>query len=85
MSLPTVVLVVSSPTWIYTGIETWNMVKVTPASIIIMRAIPTTVPEAPPPAIIEEEVYIYPRSNVDIVRVRQRYHLRRRVKYDGWR
>src|SRR5208283_2044824 len=41
---PITVSVVSPPTGVHIEIETWNMVKITPAPVIIMRAIPATVP-----------------------------------------
>jgi hypothetical protein len=58
--------VVSSPTWVYIKIKTWNIVIITPAPVIITWAIPTTFPKTPPPTIPEIEVYINVRGNVDI-------------------
>jgi hypothetical protein len=57
---------VSSPTRVYVKIETWNLVIVTPAPVIITRAVPATFPKTPPPTIPEIEVYINVRDNVDI-------------------
>ncbi len=82
---PIMVSVVSSPTGVHVEIETGNMVEITPAPVIIMRAVPATVPWAPPPAIIEEQVYTYLGSDVDVGRVRHRYHIGRRVEYYGRR
>jgi hypothetical protein len=42
--VPIMVSVVSSPTRVYIKIKTWNSVIITPAPVIIMCAIPTTVP-----------------------------------------
>jgi hypothetical protein len=77
------VSVVSSPTRVYIKIKTWDIVIITPAPVIIMRAIPTSFPRTPPPAIPEKDVHVYVRDNVDI-RLRQHYHSRRCLKYDGW-
>jgi hypothetical protein len=44
MPVPIMVSVISSPTWIYIKIKTWNISIITPALVIIMRAIPTTFP-----------------------------------------
>jgi hypothetical protein len=48
------VSVVSSPTRVYIKIKTWNGVVITPAPVIILRAIPTTFPKTPPKAIPEK-------------------------------
>jgi hypothetical protein len=56
--VPIIVSVVSSPTWIYIKIKTWNIVIITPAPVIIMCPIPTTFPETPPPTIVEKDVLI---------------------------
>jgi hypothetical protein len=69
------VSVVSSPTWVYIKIKTWNIVIITPTPVIIMGAIPTTFPQTPPPTIPEKQVYIYIWSNVNIVRIRHHYDL----------
>jgi hypothetical protein len=71
VSVPITVFIVSSPTWIYIKIKTRNIVIISPAPIIIMRTIPATFPEPPPPTVPEKEVYINVGNNVDI---RLRYH-----------
>jgi hypothetical protein len=74
--IPIAVSVVSSPTWVYIKIKTWNIVIITPAPVIIKRAIPTPFPRTPPPAIVEEDVHVYIRDDIDI-RIRQHDQLRR--------
>jgi hypothetical protein len=76
VSVPVTVSVVSSPTRIHVKIETWNGAIITPAPVIIMRAIPTTMPLTPPPALVEEDIVVYVRNNIDI-RIRQHYQRRR--------
>jgi hypothetical protein len=77
--------VVSSPTRVYVIIESWNISIVSPAPVIIMRAVPPTFPETPPPAAPEIKFNVYIRINVHIVRIRQHYHSRRCGKHDGRR
>jgi hypothetical protein len=83
--IPIMVSVVLSPPWMYIRIEARNTVIIPPVTVIIVRTIPPAFPWAPPPAVPEEQVYTYIRSDVDTVRVRYRYHIRRCVEYDGWR
>jgi hypothetical protein len=83
--IPIMVSVVSSPTWVYIKIETWDITIITPTPVIIMGAIPTTFPWTPPPTIPEKYVYIISiRNNVDIVRIRHHYDSWWCGKYDGW-
>jgi hypothetical protein len=82
--VPITVSVISSPTWVYIKIKTWNRLIITPAPVIIMRAIPSPFPQTPPPTIVEEDVRVYVRDDV-YIRVRQHYQHRRCGKYDGWR
>jgi hypothetical protein len=42
--VPIMISVVSSPTRVYIEIKTWNISIITPALVIIMRAIPLTFP-----------------------------------------
>jgi hypothetical protein len=82
VSVPMMISVVSSPTWVYIKIKTWNSVIISPTPVIIMRAIPTTFPWTPPPAIVEKDVFLYVGDNVDI-RLRYHDHLWWCGKYDG--
>jgi hypothetical protein len=84
VAIPIMVSVVSSPTWIYIKIKTWNMAVIDPSPVIVMGAIPTSFPRTPPPPIPEEQINVYIRSNVNIVRIRDHYHLRRCRKCDEW-
>jgi hypothetical protein len=77
--------VVSPPSWVYIKVKRWNAVIITPAPVVIMRAIPAAFPETPPETVPEKQVYIYIGSNVDIGRIRQHDHIRRRLQYDGRR
>jgi hypothetical protein len=54
VSVPVMASVVSSPARVDIKIETRNMIEVGPTSIIVMRAIPVAIPEAPPPAVMEK-------------------------------
>jgi hypothetical protein len=83
--LPRMVSVVGSPVWVYIKIKSWNVGIITPAPVIIVGAIPPTLPETPPPAIPEKHVYGDIRHNVHIVRIRERDHIRGGRKGDGWR
>ena len=85
MPVPVVLSVVSSPTWVYVKIETRHIVVITPIPVIVMRPIPTTFPQAPPPAVPKIQVCVYLRSGVHVVRIRQRYHIRRRLGGEGRR
>jgi hypothetical protein len=78
------VSVVSSPTWVYIKIETWNSVVISPALVVITGAIPPAFPWTPPPTVPEKQVYIYVGNNVNSVCIRHHYHIRRCLKYDGW-
>jgi len=44
VSVPMTVSVVSSPTWVYIKIKAWNSVIINPTPVIMIRAIPTTLP-----------------------------------------
>ena len=85
VSVPVMVCVVSSPARVDIKIETRNVIEVGPASVIVMRAIPVAVPEAPPPAVMEVQIHAYTRNSVDVKRIGQHYHRRRSLKYDGRR
>jgi hypothetical protein len=69
VSVPIMVSVVRSPTWVYIKIKTWNTVVIGPTPVRIIRAIPTAFPWAPPPTTPEKQVYIYIRNNVHVVRI----------------
>ena len=85
VSAPIMVSVISSPTWVYIEIEPWDMIKVGPTPVIIVRAIPAAFPQIPPPAVIEKQVCAYIGNGVDIGRIGQHYHIGRRLKDDGRR
>jgi hypothetical protein len=85
MAVPVMLSVVSPPTWIYVKIEAWNTAIITPATVIIVRSIPTAFPQTPPPAVPEEQFCIDIRDNIDTGRIRQDYYIGGRLKYDGRR
>jgi hypothetical protein len=82
VAIPIMVPVVSPPAWVYVKIETWNMAVISPSPVIIMRAIPTTLPWTPPPPIPEEQINLYIRNNVNIGRIGDHNHSGRRRKCD---
>jgi hypothetical protein len=77
VSVPVAVPVVPSPSRVYIIIKKRNTAVVSPAPVIIMRAIPAAAPWTPPPAIPEKNVDVYIGHNVDIVCIRHHDHLRR--------
>jgi hypothetical protein len=80
--VPIMMTVVSSPAWVYIKIKARNMAVIHPPAVIVMRAIPTAFPWAPPPSVPEKQINVYIRSNVDVARVREHYHLWRCCKCD---
>jgi len=52
------VVIESSPTWVYIIIEARGMTIITPAPVVITGAIPTTFPWTPPIATPEKQVHI---------------------------
>jgi hypothetical protein len=85
MSIPVTVPVVNPPSRVYIIIELWNAPIIAPATVIVTGAIPATMPGTPPPAVPEEQVYLYPRNSIYIVCVRQDHDNRRFREYNGWR
>lgn len=85
VSVPIMIPVVPSPARVYIKIKTWDIIVITPTTIIIMGAIPTTFPQTPPPTIPEKEICFNIRNSVHIVRIGDHDHFRRCCEYNGWR
>ena len=84
VTLPIVVMVVSSPMGVHVIIESRDPTVIDPTAIIIVRTIPAAPVWSPPPAIPEEQVHLYVRDNVNGIGVRQYDDFRRPGKYDRW-
>jgi hypothetical protein len=83
-SSPAMIPVVIPPTGRYPRIKGWDPLIVDPTRVIVPRAIPAPFPRTPPPTIVEKDVHIYFRDNIDIS-LGDHYHLWWCGKYDGWR
>jgi hypothetical protein len=82
VAVPIMVAVMSSPAWVYIIVKARNMAVINPPPVIIMRPIPATFPWTPPPAVPEKQINVYIRSNVHVVRIRERYYRWRCRKCD---
>jgi hypothetical protein len=83
--VPIMVPVMYSPVWLDVIIKAWNTIIIAPTPVIIVRAIPTTLPWPPPPTIPEEQVYLYIGNDVDTIGIGQYDHGRRCFEYDDRR
>jgi hypothetical protein len=79
--VPIMLPIISPPTRVDIEIKTRHLPVITPAPVIISRAIPAAFPKAPPPAIPEKEVYIDVRIDIDM-RVGYHYYRGRCGKYE---
>ncbi len=85
VSVPVMASVVPSPARVDIIIEAWDMIEIGPAPIVITGAVPVPIPQAPPPAVVEEHIPVHIGNRIDVGRIGQHYHRRRCLKDDGRR
>ena len=84
LAAPGVLVVFSPPIVVHFPIENRFVVIITPAPVIVSRAVPVPVPGTPPKAVEEKDVRLHVRGHVDISSGHDD-HLGRRGKDDGRR